>query len=204
MNNNHIHLASFPRSGNKFAQQILHHVFGLKCRSIYRVPEYSDEIAPTWDGIEQDVIVKTHELWSSGSAICIVRDPRDVYCSYAKYLSHVKRRSVTPAELIQCTSWSEHVLSWQQPSVHVVKYEDLLRDPIAIMKAVCERLTIAVTEIGTIPMWTQLHADCPWYYQRGDSGRWRTELTKSEIALCEAKNHACMKTFGYASQEISD
>lgn len=197
MNNSLIHLASFPRSGNKFAQQILHYAFGLKCRSVYPVPAYADEIAPTWDGIETDVIVKTHELWSGEVGIYVIRCPMDVYCSYAKYASQTQGRLITPEELIQSTSWSEHVLSWRQPGVHVVKYEDLLRDPIATMKAVCERLTIDVTEIGTILNWTQLHTDCHWYYQRGESGRWRTELTKNEIALCRDKNQGCMKTFGY-------
>ena len=198
---NLIHLASFPRSGNKFAQQILHHAFGLKCRSIYSVPFYPDEIAPTWDGVETGVIIKTHEFWTDGPAIYLVRDPRDVYCSYAKYLSHIQQRVVTPKELIEGTSWSEHVCSWRHPNVVVIKYEDLLVSPIVTMAAVLAGLAIRVATVGPLPSWNHLHRDCPWYYQAGEQGRWRTELTEDEIAICEAKNRRYMEMFGYIDQK---
>ena len=197
MNDSRIHLASFPRSGNKFAQQILHYAFGLKIRSIYPVPTYPHEISPTWDGVETGIFLKTHELWTSGPAIYLVRDPRDVYCSYAKYLSHVEQRDVTPMELIESTNWSEHVCSWQQPETHVIKYEDLLASPIETMTAVLAGLAIQVAIVGPIPSWSDLHRDCPWYYQAGERGRWRTELTKGEIAICEAKNRRYMEMVGY-------
>lgn len=199
MSNSLIHLASFPRSGNKFAQQILHHVFGLKCRTVYPVPSYPDEIAPTWDGVERDVIVKTHELWSSGGGIYVVRDPRDVYCSYARYQSHLQDRVITPLELIETTSWTEHVLSWRQAGVYVVRYEDLLREPVSTIKDILHRLSIAVDVIGMLPDWDRMHSNCPWYYQRGIAGRWREELSESEIDLCETRNRECMKWLGYAA-----
>lgn len=190
-------LASFPRSGNKFAQQILHHVFGLKCRTVYPVPVHPDEIAPQWDGIEQDVIVKTHELWGGETGIYVVRDPRDVYCSYAGYQSHVEGRIVKPLELIQTTSWSEHVRSWRQPWVYPVRYEDLLLAPIPTIKAVLDKLSIESVAIGNMPNWDQLHAKRAWYYQRGIEGRWRDELTEAAIELCESKNRECMRELGY-------
>ena len=176
-------LASFPRSGNKFAQQILHHMYGLKCRTIYPVPSYPDEIAPTWDGIEQNVILKTHELYSEETGIYIIRDPRDVYCSYAKYLN------VTPISLID-SSWSEHVLSWQQPNIQIIRYEDLLIDPTCIMPK-------ETPIIGKLPYWEDLHTICPWYYQCGKSGRWKNELTKNEVDKCMSINREIMKQYGY-------
>jgi hypothetical protein len=190
-------LASFPRSGNKFAQQILHHVFGIKCRSVYPVPSYPDEIAPTWDRIEQDVILKTHELWSGEAGIYVVRDPRDVYCSYASYQSHIEGRAVSVKELLEITSWSDHVLSWQQPGVHLIRYEDLLQDPITAMKLTLERLHITTPVVGSMLDWDKLRTRCSWYYQRGVAGRWKDELTDKEIELCQYQNHENMKMLGY-------
>ena len=205
MKSNHIHLASFPRSGNKFAQQILHHVFGLKCRSIYPVPEYPDEIAPTWNGVEANVIIKTHELWSCETGIYVVRDPRDVYCSFSRYQTHLKGRLVSAEDLISdpasfadyCFSWTDHLLSWRKPGVHVLKYEDLLSDPIGAMKAALSFFAIDVLEIGTIPDWSQLNAGCHWYYQVGKAGRWKMELPQVAIDLCEQVNGKAMRELGY-------
>lgn len=171
---------------------------------MYPVPPYPDEIAPTWDGIEQDVFIKTHELWSSGGGIYVVRDPRDVYCSYARYQSHIQERIVTPRELIETTSWTEHVLSWRQSGVHVVRYEDLLRDPVTTIKVVLGRLSIEASAGGTIPEWAKLHSECPWYYQAREAGRWRTESTQTEIDLCEKQNGPTMLDFGYIQARQAD
>lgn len=148
--------------------------------------------------MEQDVFLKTHELWSEGPAIYVVRDPRDVYCSYATYESHMQNRIATVAELIQRDSWSKHVESWaNQDEVHLIKYEDLLTKPVQIMKDACSRFGVEAVEIGKLPDWNSLAAGCRWYYQQGKPGRWKTELTASEADYCLKENGESMLRFGY-------
>ena len=78
-------------------------------------------------------------------AVYIIRDPRDVIISAAKYFRHSlekqweKMRDDTmimgawdkPMSFQPCGSWRMNVLSWTQEErfpVHLVKYEDLLAD----------------------------------------------------------------------------
>ena len=142
------------------------------------------------------MIVKTHELWSGETGLYVVRDPRDVYCSYSRYMSHLKGRFVSTEELID-ESWSKHVVSWRKPDVHVVRYEDLLSDPIVAMRDVLGRLAIDTSEVGDLPDLGNLHAGCGWYYQVGKAGRYRNELTQSAINLCESVNGPVMRELGY-------
>lgn len=191
-----IHLASFPRSGNKYAQQLLH-VLGNKCRTVYPVPSDIDEIAPTWDGKETGVFLKTHELRTEEQAgIYLVRNPLDVYCSYARYITHLTGKHTTPHELMLNTSWSSHVLSWDVPGVYLLRYETLLTNPSAIQKT-CESLGMSSATVNSMPDWNSLHTNCPWYYQQGRANRWKEELTLKEVQLCVARNRDTMTRFGY-------
>lgn len=111
------------------------------------------------------VLRKTHEVHRPGmpgaepfpaaatrAAILVVRDPRDVACSYAPFFgvdldtaveamgTHAGDRRARPA-LGQTAqpwgTWSSHAASWLDPAVpfpvHLVRYEDLQRDAVATL-----------------------------------------------------------------------
>jgi aryl sulfotransferase len=111
---------------------------------------------------------KTHEIFRSGlpgaepfpleatrAAILVVRDPRDVACSYAPFFdvdldtaidAMARNEPVghgNPAHSQTAQpwgSWSSHTLSWLSPDVpfpvHLVRYEDLREDAVATLEPV--------------------------------------------------------------------
>jgi hypothetical protein len=111
---------------------------------------------------------KTHEIYRSGlagrepfpvaasrAAILVVRDPRDVACSYAPFFGVTideaidaigTERSAGKGRPAHCEtaqpwgSWSSHALSWLDESVpfpvHLVTYEDLKADIVGTLKPV--------------------------------------------------------------------
>ena len=120
---------------------------------------------------------KTHEVYRSGeadrppfpleatrAAILIVRDPRDVVCSYAPFFGldlddavdavgreHGGGRG-SPARTTTSQpwgSWSSHTSSWLDPRVpfpvHLVRYEDLRTDAVATLAPVLERIGLECT-----------------------------------------------------------
>lgn len=120
---------------------------------------------------------KTHEVFRPGApgrepfpveatraAIVVVRDPRDVACSYAPFFGVSIDAAIdaigTRAEFgkgrpAHCQtdqpwgSWSSHALSWLDESVpfpvHLVKYEDLKADVVAALEPVFEASGMDVT-----------------------------------------------------------
>ncbi|MCE9519480.1 MAG: sulfotransferase domain-containing protein [Verrucomicrobia bacterium] len=134
-------LASYPRSGNKFARLILGSLFQAETATVYDRPANATaaEETPRWTGTSpnndaaiasrdfaQCVFVKTHELPQDSDrnpAICVVRDGRDCLVSYAHYVLRRFSDSRTPPSfeatlkmLIRSREhfggWSTHVSAW--------------------------------------------------------------------------------------------
>jgi hypothetical protein len=121
---------------------------------------------------------KTHETYRSlqgrgepfptqatRAAILIVRDPRQVACSYAPFFGKDLDQSIdllgtdqvseqtSPAMMRTAQpwgSWSSHAGSWTSESVpfpvRVIRYEDLSRDPLGTLLPVLRWAGLAVTE----------------------------------------------------------
>jgi hypothetical protein len=131
------------------------------------------EIRRFWGPVQQqicataghDVFLKTHNVaarfdsgpfpdpGSSGSAIYVVRDPRDVALSYAYHYKitpglavvalctstafNIKQEHLGLTELLM--SWGEHVLGWTSLNscpLLVLRYEDMLADPAAAVREI--------------------------------------------------------------------
>lgn len=211
-----IWLASYPRSGNKLVQQALHHVFGQKVRSIYKVPEGEHEIAPTWDRNESDdVYVKTHHLpwYDKNPAIYIVRDPRDVVCSYARYLSRTnhafKGNSFSSiAEWVihseEYGGWSVNCQEWLKLATVVIRFEECVLDPVGVVQdAIIAVKKHKPTRQGEMPKFSDLQRGADWYFQTGKAGRWESELSTELAEMCVTKNESMMQRLGYLSPLVS-
>lgn len=120
---------------------------------------------------------KTHERWRPGpsgtepfptcvtrAAIVVVRDPRDVACSYAPFFGLDQDASIdemargrpqgsaSPATLTTDSPWGDwttHTRSWLDPAVpfpvHVVRYEDLQTDTVGTLAPVFEAIGLHCT-----------------------------------------------------------
>lgn len=127
--------------------------------------------------LPKPLLRKTHEVYRSGkpgrepfplqatrAAIHIVRDPRDVACSYAPFFGVDLDGAVeamgtgqgdlksSPAGLHTAQpwgSWTEHFRSWRVDDVpfpvHLVRYEDLKRDAVSTLEPVLTAIGLDVT-----------------------------------------------------------
>lgn len=199
------YLASYPRSGNTMFLHAIHYGFGLRCRTIYPVFE---GIAPKWDGAEEIDFLKTHELPSDKTpSIYLVRDPKDVFCSYALWTQKSKIWTEETSRIADAfiegrpygTSlayggWSEHVKQWRSSATIVLRYEDCYLNPIKALQRV-----LGVSEpVGKVPSFADLQADCDWYFQRGHPGRW-ADMPAWLVRKTEELHGEVMREVGYSA-----
>lgn len=137
-----IWLASFPRSGNTFFRNILYQVYGLESSTYHREPGY-----PVDEGYQNYPVVKTHLLPSeliprdsSIPKIYLVRDGRDALVSIAHHRKDIIEphtdyynnllEAILAPEGTFFGGWSENVQQWLQVADLVIRYEDLIVDPL--------------------------------------------------------------------------
>ena len=164
----------------------------------------------------------------------VVRDPRAVAVSWAHHLnvshaeaveimrrrppaSHFGSPWLTGESGYRLGTWSEHVESWldqRELPVEVVRYEDLLTDPVAGLRRVLEaagvtpedgRLHAAAEAASFGALATQEivggfieapRADRP-FFRRGEADAWRRELDPALAAAVVRDHAAVMDRLGY-------
>lgn len=169
-------------------------------------------------------------LGVSVGAIYIVRNPLDVALSMASYLAKSIDGAITsmaaPLNASPTTtqaaaeiwgSWSENVASWTtnpSPVIKVVRYEDLINDPIAVFTAIAEHMRLGATpaeieEAASLSSFDELakaEADGgfverpPWidrFFQVGRAGQWKERLTPAQVERIVADHREQMARFGY-------
>jgi hypothetical protein len=114
-------------------------------------------------------------------------------------------------------SWSENVRSWTTnppPVIKVVRYEDLLDDPIASFTAIAEHMRIGATpaeieEAVRLASFEELtkkeeaggFVDRPeWidrFFRVGRAGQWKERLTPEQVERIVADHREQMARFGY-------
>jgi hypothetical protein len=171
-------------------------------------------------------------------AIYVIRNPLDVAVSYAHHqnvsLDACIRIMADETHALgsgangirsqlkqRVGSWSTHVHSWVDADalrLHVVRYEDLKRDPVRAFGAVADfaRLAwtphqleraIAFSDFRELRRQEDLagfsagspHADR--FFRRGETAVWRTELTDSQARRIIEQHHGLMRRFGYLDQD---
>lgn len=172
-------------------------------------------------------------------AIYLVRNPLDVAVSYAHH------SGCSPSEMVDAIndsegemarplrrlghqipqptgSWSDHYVSWTTDPpfpVHVVRYEDLLVDPVGEVSAAVtaaglhfsiaqieqavevtsfDRLASKEDEAG----FREKAPNAERFFRRGESGAWQTELKHQDGAAIVEANRAAMTTLGYDTTDL--
>lgn len=171
------------------------------------------------------------------AALYVVRNPLDVAVSYARYqaktldfaIDQMASETVAlsaregrlslhlPQRLL---SWSGHVRSWLDQTgipVHVMRYEDMCRQPVETFGAALrfldlddrpERLKRAVS-FSTFDMLRQQELasgfkERPYetvaFFRRGGYGEWRELLTQEQVKRVISDHGTVMKRLGYWSE----
>jgi hypothetical protein len=179
-------------------------------------------------GYVEGVPLVTPEL--TAGVIYIMRDPRDVAISYSHHLGLGLDETIafmanpeaavggTDAKVYEKhSSWSNHVVSWTpspDPHLLVLRYEDLLADPVGRFGRVVrflggppapERLAQAVrfSDFDVLSGqerdrgFTERPASAERFFRSGRAGQWREILTADQVARIERDHGTVMARFGY-------
>jgi hypothetical protein len=150
-----------------------------------------------------------HSSWSMDAAVAHLADSDHHLCGHDDRLSNQLRQHVS--------SWSEHVRSWLDNGivpVHVVRYEDLAREPVgtvadaiafaglvrrrdeierAIEWSRFERLQAQEGETG----FREKPSSLERFFRRGVVDGWRDELTEDQARRIVADHAEMMRRVGY-------
>jgi hypothetical protein len=202
-------------------------------------PKVQREMAEEVDGI---LAVKTHSLLGSiadlplfnlgvsAGAVYIVRNPLDIAVSLAPQLGKTIEATIrsmaaslnasltTPRSAAEIWgSWSENVASWttNPPSViKVVRYEDLLADPLSAFDAIARHMRIGATEAELAEAvrassfeqaaseegsggFIERPPGVARFFRAGRAGQWREALSAAEVDRIVADHGEQMRRFGY-------
>ena len=221
-------LASYPRSGNTLARQVLRQVFGLESYSQYNDPRdigERPEVAAAVGHVRFEaqlpeflasaratagpVVVKTHHPpQDDGAAIYVVRDGRAAVVSFYHLLHDLRGRADMTIERVidgdtPFGSWSGHLDSWlplDRPRTLLVRFEDLLAKPAAAVDAIA-------TVLGVAPQgpWRneadRLHGLFPEFFRGGSDARNIGELSAPQAALFWERHAGWMERLGYRRED---
>ena len=202
-------------------------------------PKVHQKIADLTPGL---VFIKTHNALVedrgtpmitvplTAGAIYIVRNPLDVTISYSHHLGkdldgtikQMNRRGASSAnsdkQVYQVmSSWSEHVMSWTKkhhPSMFVMRYEDMLEEPLktfgnlaeflylrptrkqlerAIENASFDKLRLQEEEHGFV----ERPEGAQRFFREGRAGQWRDVLSRKQVRAIVRVHHEQMARFDY-------
>ena len=173
---------------------------------------------------------------ATAGAVYLVRNPLDVAVSYAHHLQWSIDRTVEEMSRSEITSarhrrrlhqdfpdsklsWSRNVSSWVEADlpVHVVRYEDLLADPVEAFGAVVRfaglawdrsRVARAVEHARFDRLRAQEERDgfrirqptAPSFFRSGRAGDWRSALSPRQVRALVEAHGPVMKRFGYLKE----
>jgi hypothetical protein len=202
-------------------------------------PRVQAQIAGAVEGFQ---FLKTHAMHArhagtptinalvTAGAIYIVRNPLDIVVSYSEFrnssIDDTIKALNEPGRLLPrnykhayvfCGSWSENVTSWTRnphERLLVLRYEDLLADPIGQFGRVVAFLRVGVDEptLKAAVEATSFHRlqeeeqrdgfkERPEatnrFFRQGEANQWRTELTAAQVAAVVRPNRAAMMAMGY-------
>lgn len=222
-----IWLASFPRSGNTFFRNVLYEVYGIESSTYHQDPDRDlDKNFATFQ------VVKTHELpanlpleYQDQPAVYLVRDGRDSLVSIAHHRKDIVApgtdfyNNLLEAILAQGGSffggWSENVRAWTQKAAVVIRFEDLIEDPIREVEKLRAIIDLPQPDLEKLPTFKQLKFGQPQYgagkkakgnqtkhFRRGKAGGWRDELPPELEKLVWSIHGPTLLKWGYPPSEL--
>lgn len=168
-------------------------------------------------------------------AIYLIRNPLDVAVSYSFHMGEsldqiiekmgdsnacmgLRHKSIVPSLPQRLMSWSGNVTSWvdaQEMEVHVVRYEDMKKQPLTTFAAAacfaslpCDEVTIRrAIEFSDFRVLKQQEeaegfteiATEDRFFREGYVGNWRQHLTSNQVERLIVAHGEVMQRFGYLS-----
>jgi protein-tyrosine sulfotransferase len=147
------------------------------------------------------------EWWPKLSAVFMIRDPRQTFCSHREY----QKRRPNPSKITLDTflpRWKNSVTNFEKyvtsgGSGLIVRYEDLCAEPARVMGDVADLLNIPFQNRLVSPsragqQWTGNAASGTEFHAVSSRPpNWPEKLTHAEVEAIEAALASIMKRFGY-------
>ncbi|MEM8585649.1 MAG: glycosyltransferase, partial [Bacteroidota bacterium] len=220
-----IWLASFPRSGNTFFRNVLYEVYGLSSSTYHKDPQRVHD-----PDFASAPVVKTHllpvqlpESLQNKPSVYIVRDGRDSLVSIAHHRKDIVApgtdfyNNVIEATLAQGGSffggWSENVNQWTAKADIIIRFEDLIKDPINELEKLRAIMDLPEPDLRKLPNFKTLKFGKPRYgggqgqkfdtaraqkhFRRGKAGGWRDELPTELEKLVWRVHGPTLEKWGY-------
>lgn len=225
-----IALVSFPRSGNTFFRNLLFELYELPS-SVYHL-DPDRKLKEDWASFP---VIKTHLLpddlpaeMEGCSVVYLVRDGRDALVSIA----HHRKDLVEPGtdfynNLLEATlslgnsnfgGWSGNVRAWSSKATVIVKYEDLIVDPVMQTERLRSFVELPEPQREKVPTFEDLKFGRPQYgsesslstqsdfaqkfFRKGKSGSWQEEMPADIQRLFWDLHGAQMRELGYLEGEL--
>lgn len=223
-------VSSFPRSGNTFLRIVLNRLYVVRTSVVYDVDGVAERLGKDLVGFierpatieamrDSDTVhfVKTHrqrddQIDEMDKAICLVRDGRDALVSWARQASEdegsrfeaVLRKMILRTDHVGTGSWGRNVLSWLQPAAPhrvVLRYEDLVREPHAVVEPIVAALVPDLKPLtdASIPSFADLQLADGRFFRRGHTATHRDEMPDElhELFWAQPANVTAMELLGY-------
>lgn len=230
-------IASFPRSGNTFFRNVLSRVYRMPSETYLEEPG-----RPVSAQLHEFRALKTHllpkelpeglRLEDGHIAVYLVRDGRDALVSAA----HHRKSFAAPASdfevnLLEATlapgdsyfggGWSQHVLAWSAVAHVIIRFEDLITDPIGQIERLRPYFDLPEPHPEALPSFEQLKLGDADYganltpslpytskaeiasqiFRRGKIGSWRDEMPPDLHELFWLLHGDVMDELGYGQGE---
>ena len=229
-----IWLASFPRSGNTFFRIVLHEVYGIES-SAFRL---ETELQKDKEYYKSDV-VKTHVLPHqlepkdpSIPVVYLVRDGRDSVVSLAHHTKDIvqpgsdyylnMREVILARNGAHFGGWGKNVLAWLPRAAVVLRFEDLIEDPIGTVEKLRPIIDLPEPKSENLPTFEDLREkEAPYgpgrksqvsdeeyvdkkrqFFRRGKVGAWRDEMPLEFQEMFWFFNGEAMRQLGYLDGEV--
>ncbi len=222
-------IASFPRSGNTYFRNILFYVYGIESSTWHNETAY-----PVDENYADFKFVKTHLLPKdllpadpSIPAIYLVRDGRDAVVSIAHHRKDLVvpgsdfeenlQEAIVAAEGSFFGGWSHNAAAWIERAQLVIKYEDLVADPVSTFKRIENLIAMPPANWNNLPGFEEMKKGKPQYggtsklvdpkfnpekfsdkfFRKGKSGGWKDEMSQEMQDLFWNYHGSMMESLGY-------
>jgi hypothetical protein len=168
-------------------------------------------------------------------AVYVVRNPLDVVLSLADHLGFSVDEAITamsmPGYYAKSAeeevyepwgSWSENIESWtgrKSDTIHVLRYEDLLDNPIKCFRSVTDHLRqnpmpaqlAEAVELSSFSRLSGIEKEADFrersshaerFFRVGRAGQWRDQLDDDQIRRMVSAQYRQMNRFGYLTEEL--
>ncbi len=221
-------VASFPRSGNTFLRIALNRLYGIRTSVVYDFDGVARRVGETLVGFEERPMsyeamrrgptvhfVKTHKprfdhrIAPEDLAVYLARDGRDALVSWACQQSEDDAAAFEPMlrKMIEANPsggsgrWGGNVLSWlRTPGVHLLRYDDLIRDPQGCLARLVPALDPArVPRVhALVPSFAELQQLDDRFFRRGFTGTPADEMPPvlHDLFWAQPENVEAMSVLG--------